>query len=867
MMMHGRRALDGLDRDIQDHIERETQDNIDRGMTPEEARRRAVLAFGNVALVKEDTRAIWVRRWADDWRQDIRYAVRTLRKTPAFATIVVLTLALGIGANTAIFSLMDAVLLRSLPVERPQELVFVRTVGPNGPGSAPPYPYFARVRGEGSPFDGVAAFAADELRVEVDGIVEQVFGQLASGGYFDVLGLRPATGRLMNSDDEKLDPPVAVIGYGYWQRRFGGNPDAIGRSVSFGDRVYTIIGVTPPQFWGLEPGRQVDVTLPISQARALLANANAQWFNAVARLRSGVASQQAAVQADAAYQSFVNDRDRFSERTSRLDRVELTPASRGLDQLRTRFSMPLLALSLVAAILLLVACVNLGGLLLVRGAARGQEFAIRLAIGAGSGRLLRQVLTETLLLFLVGAAAALVLAYAVIGALTEFFAIGRRPILLDVQFDWRLVLYAVVATLAAGLLTGLWPASRALRTKPQAAMKENETRLAGSRSLAAGRMLVAGQVALSLALVVAAVLFARTMLNLRAVDVGFSASGVLTLSLRPDLPRDTASAAREQLWMRVLERVRALPGVRAASLSVLTPLSGRNTGTVVTVPGLRPIDMRLNHVSEDYFRTFGIELLAGRAFTRHDATGAQKVAVLNEAAARTAFSGRSPIGERVEFGASGVYQIVGVVRDYKHLSVREQAPPFAFVPVWQPIEPISRLTLALSSVQPQSLLVRAVADEVRAINSTTLVSDVIGVEEQIDATLMSERLLSMLATGFAALVLVLAAIGLYGIVSYSVACRRTEFGVRIALGAARSNVASGVVRTALLQVAAGIAVGLPLSLVIARMAERLLFGVTAADPRSFVLAAGALVGVACAAAWMPARRACSVDPADLLRRG
>jgi predicted permease len=867
MMMQGRRALDGLDQDIQDHIERETQDNIDRGMTPEEAHRRAMLAFGSVALVKEDTRAIWVRRWVDDLRQDVRYAFRALRKTPAFATVVVLTLALSIGANTAIFSLMDAVLLRLLPVERPQELVFLRTVGPGSPGSAPPYPNFARIRDEGSLFDGMAAFAADELRVEVDGIVEQIFGQVASGSYFDVLGLKPAAGRLMTVDDEKLDPPVAVIGYGYWQRRFGGDHGAIGRSLSFGDRVYTIIGVTPPQFWGLEPGRQVDVTLPITQARGMLANANAQWFNAVARLPPGVTIQQATVQANASFHSFLNDRDRLSERTSRLDRVELTPASRGLDQLRTRFSMPLSALILVAAILLLVACVNLGGLLLVRGAARGHEFAIRLAIGAGAGRLLRQVLTETLLLFFLGAAAALVIAYVVIGALSGFFATGRRPILLDVQFDWRLVAYAAFVTLSAGLLTGLWPAARAWRTQPQTAMKENETRLSGSRSLAAGRMLVVGQVALSLALLVAAVLFARTMLNLRAVDVGFSAGGVLTLSLRPELPRDTPSTAREQLWMRVLERVHALPGVRAASLSVLTPLSGRNTGTVVTVPGLRPIDMGLNHVSEDYFRTFGIEVLAGRAFTRHDATGAQEVAVLNETAAKAAFSGRSPIGERVEFGASGVYQIVGVVHDHKHLSVREQARPFAFVPVWQPIDPIPRLTLAISSGQPQSTLARAVADEVRAINPTTLVSDVIGVEEQIDATLISERLLSMLVTGFAALVLGLAAIGLYGIVSYSVACRRTEFGVRVALGAARSNVAWGVVRAALRQVAAGIAVGLPLSLVTARMAERLLFGVTAADPRSFVLAAGALMGVACVAAWIPARRACSVDPAEILRRG
>ena len=529
-------------------------------------------------------------------------------------------------------------------------------------------------------------------------------------------------------------------------------------------------------------------------------------------------------------------------------------------------------MTLATAIFLIIACANLGGLLLVRGAARGREFAVRLAIGAGSGRLLRQVLTETLLLFLLGAAAALAIAYVAIQGLTGFFATGRRPILLDLQYDWTLVAYAAAVTLAAGLLTGLWPAVRALRTELQAAMKEGEPRLAGSPRLTMGRVLVAGQVALSLVLLVAAVLFARTMVNLRASDLGFSGSGVLTMSLQPDLPDETA--AREQLWMRVLERVRGVPGVRAASLSVLTPLSGRNTGTVVTVPGVAPRagmdrSFRLNHVSEDYFRTFGIELIAGRALTRRDAAGAVKVAVLNDAAAKAyaALAGRSPIGETLELGESGVYQVVGVVRDHKHLSVREQAPPFAFVPLWQPIDSISRLTLAVSSDQPRSTMARAVADEVRAIHPGTLVSDVIEVEEQIDATLVSERLLSMLATGFAALVLGLAAIGLYGIVSYSVARRRTEFGVRLALGAPRSRVAAGVVMEVLLQVAAGIAVGLPLALVIARTAERLLFGVTPAAPGSYLLGAATLTVVACAAAWLPARRACSIDPADTLRRG
>jgi predicted permease len=475
-------------------------------------------------------------------------------------------------------------------------------------------------------------------------------------------------------------------------------------------------------------------------------------------------------------------------------------------------------------------------------------------------------------LFLFGAGAGLVVAYVAIEGLTGFFAIGRNPIVLDVQYNWKLAAFATGVALAAGLLTGLWPAVRALRIDPHSAMKDNETRLAGSRrSGAAGRVLVAAQVALSLVLLVAAVMFVRTMVNLRGAELGFSGSRVLTMSLDPILPAGTAAAAREQFWMRVLERVRGLPGVRAASLSVLTPLSGRSTSRLVTVRGFQPRNdadraVHVNHVSEDYFRTFGIQLRAGRAFTPRDVGGAVRVAVVNEAAATAYFKGRDPIGETLEFGESGAYQVVGVVRDHKHRSLREEAQRFAFVPLWQPVDRNSRITLAVSSDQAPSTVARTVADEVRAVHSNTLVSDVIGVEEQIDATLVSERLLSTLATAFAALAVALAAIGLYGILSHSVARRRTEFGVRMALGAQPAHVGSGVFRDVLLQVAAGMAIGLPAAVAAARAAEGLLFGVTPADPGIYLLSAAVLTIVACLAGWLPARRACAIDPAEILRR-
>ena len=797
---------------------------------------------------------------------DLRYALRTVRHSPGFATVVIVTLAIGIGANTALVTLLHTVLLRELPVKDATELVFVRTAGPRGLGGAPPYPYFDHIRSQTSGLAGAAAFAADELRVEVDGSVEQVFGQVVSGNYYQVLGIASVAGRVMTTDDEKLDPPVAVIGYGYWQRRFAGSPDAIGQTIAFRDRAFTIVGVTPPRFQGLEPGRQVDVTLPITIETGMLANPEAQWFNVVARVRPGVDVRQAAAQMSARVSSLRTELSRpGQDPRGRFDRVELTPASRGLEQLRTRFSGPLSAVALVTVILLLITCANLGGLLLVRGALRTRELALRLATGASSGRLLRQLLTETMVLFLLGATAGLFVAFAAIEILTGYLATGRRPILLDVHYDWRVIAYALGVTLVACVVTGLSPALRALRIEPHTAMKD---RSAGSQKLRARAVLLAGQVALSLALLVAAAFFARTMINIRSVDLGFIPEGVLTMSVDPALPRDAGPDAREQLWTRWLERIRAVAGVRSASLSVLTPLSGRNTGVGVSVPGSPArTEIRLNHVSADYFRTFGIEVHSGRPFTAQDRSGSPNVLMLNATAAQTLFAGRSPVGEQVELERAGVYQVIGVVGDHKHLSVREQTQPFAFVPLSQPATPISRLTLAVSSTAQSGDMFRSVGAAIRAVHPDTLVSDVMTVDRQIDETLVGERLLSALSTGFAALVLALAAIGLYGMVSYTVAARSSEFGVRLALGAPRSSVAAGVIAQAMLPVAAGITIGLPVAVTIARTAERLLFGVSPADATSYLVGAAAMVVVACAAAWLPARRACALDPAETLRRG
>ena len=812
-------------------------------------------------------------RWHDDFVTDLRYAWRTLVRTPGFSLVAVLSLALGLGANTAIFSVVDAVLLRSLPVHRPEELVLIATVGTKGTSGAPPYPCFERFRTETSAFAGMAAFATDDLRVRVGGTFEQVFGQVVSGNYFELLGVHPALGRLITTGDERGDQPIAVIGHGYWQRRYGGSPAAIGQTLVYRERTYTIVGVTPPEFWGLEPGRAVDVTLPLALEHELRADPGAWWFHAVARRRTGVSSAQAAAQVNAIFQSFMRDRQRVSGglRRDYFDHIELHPAGRGLGSLRARFSMPLYALTLVAAMVLVIACANLASLLLVRNGSRARELAIRVATGAAGGRLLRQLLTETLVLFVLGAAAAIPLAYVTATQLTAFFAVGRNPVQLDVHYDWKLVAFAGATALGGALITGLWPGLRACRADPQPVLKGHDTRVVRLGGMTMPwRALLAGQMAIALVLLLSSVVFARTLVNLRAVDLGFSARHVLTLSVDPRFAALGDRDPRERFWTQVLDRVRALRGIRAASLSVLTPLSGRDTSKIVTGPGLGHLGetdriVHINHVSEDYFRTFGIQLLAGRAFSTADAATAERVVLVNEATVRAYFAGRDPIGSTLWFGPSLVYRIVGVVRDQKHMSVWEPAPRFAYVPLRQRLEPIGRITLAVASDQPQASLAWTIANQVRSVHADTLVSDVIGLEEQIDATLVSERLLSILASLFAALALGLAAIGLVGIVSYSVARRRTELAVRLALGASPARVSWEASRDALIPVLLGIVIGIPLAFMTAGLARGLLFGVTPGGTDSYLLSAAVLGMVACLATWVPARRASRMDPLVALR--
>ena len=876
-MRFGRRADSDFHDEIESHVAFEADRLINEGMSPEEAKLAARRAFGNVALAQE--RFYESRRWLwfQQSIQDLRYGLRSLHKAPAFTAVVALTIALGVGANTAVFSLIEAVLLRSLPVENPKELVFLETAGIEGASGPPPYPCFSRLRAETNSFAGMAAFSSDELLIEIDGKPEQVMGQVASGNYFKVLGVKPLRGRLLQIEDEKLNAPIVVISERYWHRRFGGNPAAIGKSITFRKRTFTIAGVTPAKFSGLAPGLQVDITFPISIERELMADSGAFWLQGiVARLKPGVASVKAEAESDVVFRSFMSgSRLPADFVTGHFGHLEIRPAAHGTDVLRLRFSKPLYALMGIVVLVLLLAVANIANLLLARGIGRASEFAIRLATGAGQARIARQLLTETLLLFSLGAVPGVVFAGWTVRLVETLLREGRRTITLEAGLNWQVLTFSLMVTLLAALLSGLFPAWRAIRTDPEQAIKDGQSRTTESRSAATWtQALIAFQVSLSLVLLVGAATFVRTLANLRGIDPGFRNDAALTMSLQLQ-EGFTDPSKYAAFWDRALGAVRRVPAVRAAGISTFTPLSGRDRGGLVRVRGYEPptsedATIHINQVSEGYFESLGIPLLRGRLFTSRDADGAAKVAVINESATRKYFGDRDPIGETLTFlrkGGDSSYRIVGVVCDTKHMNLREAAARFAFISIRQPRDAEQRVTFVIASSLPnrQLALLTTIRTALATIRPGFLISEVITIRRQLDNTLLTERLLSGLSSAFGVLAMILASIGLYGVLSYRIGRQRQSIGIRMALGASPSSVALSVLRHSGLVIAIGLLGGLPFACLETRMTNTLLWGVKAGDPRIYIGCAGLLCVIGIAAAYLPARRAAAIEPVIALR--
>ncbi len=837
-------------------------------------------------------------RWIETTRRDVLYAIRLLRRAPGFTTITVLTLALGIGANVAIFTLVNAVMLRPLPVRHPESLVELLFKFPGDPRlNSYWWMDYERLRDGNHVFSSLTAVSLDRRQVAGDVLAPEVVPCMYVGGeFFDSLGLRPAIGRLIGAEHARAGTPgsaVAVISWSYWQRRFNLDPRIVGTSLTI-DRVpMRIIGVAPRGFFGLQPGIDPPVWLPLA-AEPLLQNpsrlSNGTLQVAIfGRLEPGVSLEQATAEMR------VLDRPRQERSAERIkDRrfldvpVDVVPAAAGITRyapnLRAGFGGAWAWPMAAVGVLLVIACVNVASLLVARGAARQREIAIRVAIGAGRARLLRQLMTESLLLSTCGGALGVLLAYGATGALARFLASGRAPVgvpqglQIDAQVDMRVLLFAVGTAMATGVLVGLVPAWHAFMSPPSTSLRSvgaaSETRSAR----AFGKALVVAQVGLSVVLLSAAVLLVSYLAELRTVGVGFESRSVLLVRL------DSSHSGRrpeelEPLLQELVQRVAALPAVHSASFAALTPISGAAGRLFVSVDGFaeRPEDRRrvsLNNVAPGYFQTLSTPFIAGRDFQAADA-GGPGVAIINQAMAAHYFGTSSPLGRHFTLERqTRPLEIVGVVADAKYLDLHETPPRTAYTNALQGFGGAAPTLLLRTDVPPLSI----VAEVRQAVNAVlpSVPLTVQTLREQVDASILPERLIAMLSALFGALAAVLVAIGLYGLLAYVVERRTNEIGVRIALGATSRDIALMVCAGALPLVAAGFSVGAPMALVAKVLAARVLTLVAATEaqapialPTSAVWpiagAAGAMFAVALLSSCIPARRATKVDPIEALR--
>jgi putative ABC transport system permease protein len=834
--------------------------------------------------------ALWLQsyRWEDEMFQDLRFGVRMLLKNKSFTAVAILSLALGIGANTAIFQLIDAVRLRTLPVKAPQELAEVRLAdmkGARGGFARSPSvtnPIWEQIRERQQAFSGIFAWGTDSVNLAPGGEVRSARMLYVSGDCFNTLGVQPALGRFFTTTDDQrgCGEPGLVLSHEFWQREYGGDAHVIGRKVTLGDHSFEIIGVTPASFFGMEVGRSFDLALPICGI-ALIRGTNwldsgIMWvFKVTGRLKPGWSLEQATAQTQAISPGLFEaalpaNYPPVSVKDYLGSRLIAVHAGSGVSELRENYEQSLWLLLAIAGLVLLIACANLANLLLARASAREREIAVRQALGASRGRLVRQLLVESLLLAAVGAALGAGLAQALSRFLVTFLSTVNDPVFLSLAPDWRVLGFATGLAVLTCLLFGLAPAIRVTRMEPGAVMKTGGRGMTASRErFSLRRALVVTQVALSLVLVAGALLFSRSLGKLLTVDTGFHQEGVLMaqVSFRGlNLPPNRYPVFKDEL----LDRMRAIPGVESAAIG-MTPFRDWGGGTV-WIDGTDSQQAKgtsLSRVGPDYFKTLQIPMLAGRDFDARDRIGSTKAAIVNEAFARKFLDGASPVGHRFWVEASPGdpdtrYEIVGLVRDTKYENLREEFQPIAYYASAQNSGSGPGAEVLIRSRVPQAEIVAAVKNVLNEINPAITVNFQ-GFKPMIEATILRERLMATLSGFFGLLALLLACIGLYGMLSYGVARRTNEIGIRMALGAGRRDVFWLILREALLLVIAGVAVGLPLIFAVTRLASTLLFGLTPTDPVSLLLAALMMLAVSMVAGYLPSRRATKVDPMVALR--
>jgi predicted permease len=822
--------------------------------------------------------------------RDVKHAVRGLKKAPGFAAVVILTLGLGIGANAAIFSLLDQVLLRSLPVRDPGSLVLL-----DGPGAFRgrtfnnmtfSYPMYTDFRDRNEVFTGVLGRFPTATTVVWQGQAERAAGELVSGNYFEVLGVGPAVGRLFDAADDRTPGahPVAVLSHGYWTRRFGADPMVLNQTITVNGHPYTIVGVSARGFEGIQVGQSADVMVPMMMKAQMtptwndLDNRRSRWVTIMGRLEPGISADAAEAQLNVVYKQ-VNQRE-LAEMTDVSEsfrtrfaakHLEVLPGYRGLSDLRQQFSSPLVILMAMVGAVLLIACANVANLLLARTTSRQREIALRLALGAGRSTIVRQYLAESLVLAAAGAAVGLVLATWTGSLLLSALPGDQAAQTLSAAPDGRVVAFALALSIVTSLIFGIAPALQATRASVTSALKEEAGSVAGGhRQARLRRVLVVAQIAASMLLLVGAGLFARSLYNLKTIDPGFEVDQLIAFSIDPTL-NGYEGARVQSYYERLHQELASVPGVRSVSMSAIGFLTGNQWGMTVRVDGYQAkegedMNPSVDAVGPGFFATMAIPLLAGREFSERDVIGAPRVAIINETMARYFFGDASPVGRRFGFGRDQAadIEIVGVVKDVRSLQLRDRAPRFVYLPYRQDPE-ITGMTVYMRIAAGSGTTATAVRQAAQRIDPNLPIFDMKSMALQVDESLFVERMVAALSIAFGALAALLAAIGLYGVMAYAVARRTREIGIRVALGAERMRVLWLVLRDVAMVAIAGITLGLLVALYVTRRIESQLFGLSPTDATTLAAAVVLLFGVALLAGFIPARRATAIDPMVALR--
>ena len=831
--------------------------------------------------------------------QDLRYGIRMLLKRPGVTLVAVLSLALGIGANTAIFSLIDALMLKSLPVREPDRLVLfgngedagVTNGFPSGKTDLFSYPFYRQVRQRTQDFEDVAALLSIPWtvhgRISANGSssdIEKLIVQPVSGNYFPVLGVNATVGRILTAADDEVvgNHPVAVISNSMWESRMGGRSDAVGQTITIDEVVYTIVGVTPKEFFGTTVGQAPDVWLPLAMQKKLppaywdgREDDGFQSMYLIGRLKSGVTPEQAQAGVNLVFKQWMSQAASNPPNARQIEgmrsaTVELTSVRRGLSDLRKQFSLSLKILMAVVGLVLLIACANVANILLANGAARRKEFAIRLAVGAGRTRLIRQLLTESLLIATAGGVAGVLIAWWGSRTLLLMASDGPDAVPINVTPNGRILTFTVVASLLSAIVFGIAPALRAAHVEPNNALKSGgRSGTANAFQSPLGKLLVISQVALSLLLLVGAGLFVRTLINLQSLPSGFNVENVIRFEVDP-----SATGYKEDdpklpvLLNDIEENVKRVPGVDAAAFSFFVFNQGQWSSLVGGLSDDVPEQQRRirnNVVGIDYFKAMGIPFVSGRNFSTSDTAKSPKVAVISELMAQRIFPNKSPLGQHFSIGGPNNEQIevVGVVKDAKYGTLTEETRPMAYYSHAQRPQSLPNFVVRING-QPEQVITN-VRQAIKQVNQSVPIDDVVSLTDHIGRSLVQQKLIARLASFFGVLALLLACIGLYGMMSYAVARRTNEIGVRMALGAGSRSVLWLVLREALTLVVVGLVLGLVVSFYTTKTAATLLFGLKPNDPITIAIASALLLLVALFAGYLPARRAARVDPMTALR--